>query len=180
MAFMDNDVPAASEQQGRGTDEVDGAATTDLGSAAGVLALAQKLHEEHVAEGQDTRQRLITEGQSRHDQIIGEATARQEELLSVSRAKQDALIAEADVLKVEATAEHERIISEARERSTGMVVVAQEKRAEVLQGLSSERSVLQKEIEEMRASERDHQARQKSYLEGQLIELGQTGTDETG
>jgi len=61
-----------------------------------------------------------------------------------------------------------------------MVVVAQEKGAEVLQGLSRERSVLQKEIQEMRASERDHLARQKSYLEGQLIKLEQTGTDETG
>ena len=179
MAFMANDVPGASKDEGRDTAEVGGAAT-DLGSAAGVLALAQRLHEEHVAEGQETRQRLITEGQSRHDQLIGEATAMKEELLWTGQAKHDTLIAEAGVLKADATAEHERMINEARERSTGMVVVAEEKRAEVLQGLSRERSVLQKEIEEVRASERDHQARQKSYLEGQLIELGQTGTDETG
>ena len=65
MAFMANDVPASSKDEERDT-EVGGAAT-DLGSAAGVLALAQRLHEEHVAEGQETRQRLITEGQSRHD-----------------------------------------------------------------------------------------------------------------
>src|SRR5450631_3794626 len=104
-ASMANDVPAASKYEGRGT-EGSGSAPTDLGSAAGVLALAQKLHEEHVAEGQEARQPLITEGQSRHDQIIAEATARQEELLSASQAKHDALIAEADVLKVEATAEH--------------------------------------------------------------------------
>src|SRR5665811_546997 len=109
MAFMANDVPAASKDEGRDSAGV-GDAATDLGSAAGVLALAQKLHEEYVAEGQDTRQRLITEGQSRHDQIIGEATARQEELLSAGQAEHDALIAEADVLKVEATAEHERMI----------------------------------------------------------------------
>ena len=37
----------------------------------------------------------------------------------------------------------------ARERSPGMVVVAQQRRAEVLQGLSSQRSVLQKEIEKL-------------------------------
>src|SRR5674476_1599317 len=121
MAFMDNDVSAASEEQGRGTDEVGGAAATDLGSAAGVLALAQKIHEEYVAEGQDTRERLITEGQSRHDQLVGDATARREELLSTSqakydelvsvgKAKYDALIAKADVLVVNATAERERMI----------------------------------------------------------------------
>jgi len=151
MAFMANDVPAASKDEGRGTAEGGGAAATDLGSAAGVLALAQKLHEEHVAEGQDTRQRLITEGQSRHDQLIGEATARHEELLSTGQATHDALISE-----------------------------AQHKRAAVLQELGSERSLLQKEIEELRTSERDHHARQKSFLEGQLIELEQTGADETG
>jgi cell division septum initiation protein DivIVA len=145
-----------------------------------VLALAQKLHEEHIAEGQDIRQRLITEGQSRHDQIIGETTARQEELLLTGQTKHDALVAEADVLIVKANADHERIIGEARERSKGMVVVAQEKRAEVLHGLSSERSMLQKEIEELHASERDYLARQKAYVEGQLAELEQTGADETG
>ena len=160
--------------------EVGSAAVTDLDSAAGVLALAQKLHEEHIAEGQDIRQRLITEGQSRHDQIIGETTARQEELLLTGQTKHDALVAEADVLIVKANADHERIIGEARERSKGMVVVAQEKRAEVLHGLSSERSMLQKKIEELHASERDHLARQKAYVEGQLAELEQTGADETG
>jgi cell division septum initiation protein DivIVA len=93
--------------------------------------------------------------------------------------RHDALVAEADVLIVEANADHERIIGEARERSTGMVVVAKRERAEVLHWLSSERSVLQKEIEELRVSERDHHARQKAYLEGQLIKLEQSGTDES-
>ena len=159
--------------------EVGRAAATDLDSAAGVLALAQKLHDEHIAEGQNIRQRLIIEGQSRHDQLIDEATAKREELLLTGQAKHDALVAEADVLIVAANAEHERIIGEARERSTGMVVVAQEKRAEVLQGLSSQRSVLHKELDELHASERDHLARQKAYVKGQLAELEQTDIDET-
>ena len=61
-------------------DEDAGAA--GVGSAARVLALAQKLHDQYVAEGQNTREKLISEGQSRHDQVVGEATARQEDLLS--------------------------------------------------------------------------------------------------
>ena len=169
--------PEAAERDNAA--EVGRAAGTDLDSAAGVLALAQKLHEEHIAEGQNIRQRLITEGQSRHDQLIDEATAKQEELLQTGQARHDALVAEADVLITAANAEHERIIGEARERSTGMVVVAQEKRAEVLQGLSSQRSVLHKELEELHASERDHLARQKAYVKGQLAELEQTDIDET-
>jgi hypothetical protein len=57
-----------------------------------VLALAQKLHDEYVAEGLNTRERLISEGQSRHDQIVREATARQEELASTGQAKYDEFV----------------------------------------------------------------------------------------
>jgi len=205
-------------------------AAAGLDSAAGVLVLAQKLHDEYVCEGQNTRERLISEGQSRHDQVVGEATARHEELLSTGQAKYDefvsvgeakhhqfvsvgqakhdelvsvgqakhdelvsvgeakadaliaeadALIAEADALIAEATDEHEHMITEARELSTGMIAKAQQKRAEVFQALDHERSLLQKEIEELRTFQRDHRTHLKSYLEGQLIELEQTGAAET-
>ena len=60
--------------------------TTNVESAARVLALAQKLHDEYVSAGQTTREKLISEGQSRHDQIVVEATARQEQLLSTGQA----------------------------------------------------------------------------------------------
>jgi DivIVA domain-containing protein len=156
-------VPAAAEAGG-----VQGG----LGSAAGVLALAEKLHAEYVTEGRNTRERLISEGQLRHDQVVGEAIAQQEELRSTAQAKHDGLIAEA-------TARHEQLITEARERATGMVAEAQQKRAEVLQTLGHERTVLQTKIDELRAFERDYRARLKSHLEAQLHQLEQTGADET-
>jgi hypothetical protein len=134
-----------------------------------VLALAQKLHDEYVAEGQETRQRLISEGQSRHDQIVGEATARLEELLSTGQAKYDEFASAGK-------AKHDALIAQAE----ALVAEAQQKKAEVLAGLRGERSVLQKEIEELRTFERDYHTHLKSYLEGQLIELEQTGADETG
>jgi DivIVA domain-containing protein len=164
-------VPAAKKDMGRSPVEVGGAPPGGLGSATGVLALAQKLHEEYVTEGQKTRERLIGEGQLRHDQVIGEATAKQEELRYNAQAKHDALIAEASV-------RHEQMITEARERATGMVAEAQQKRAEVLQTLGHERSLLQKKIDELRTFERDYRARLKSHLEGQLHELQQIGSSE--
>jgi hypothetical protein len=133
-----------------------------------VLALAQKLHDEYVAEGQETRERLISEGQSRHDQVVGEAAAKQEELLLTGQVKYDEFVSAGK-------AKHDELIAEAQ----ALVVEAQQKRAEVLQGLGSERSVLQKEIEELRTCERDQRARLKSYLEDQLIKLEQTGADKT-
>ena len=56
-----------------------GAAGVD--SAARVLALAQKLHDEFVAEGQTTREKLISEGQSRHDALIAEAQQKRADVL---------------------------------------------------------------------------------------------------
>jgi hypothetical protein len=64
--------------------------------------------------------------------------------------------------------------------TSGLVAETQRTRAELLQKLDSERGVLQKEIEEVRTFERNYRAHLQSYLEGQLIELGQTGTNETG
>jgi DivIVA domain-containing protein len=162
-------VPAAVKDQGRGPAD-SGVAATGLGSAAGVLALAEKLHAEYVAEGQKTRERLISEGQLRHDQVIGEANAKQEQLRYSAQTKHDAFIAEA-------TSRHEQMITEARERATGMVAEAQQKRAEVLQTLGHERSLLQQKIDELRIFERDYRARLKSHLENQLRELDEIGAD---
>ncbi|MDQ1538561.1 MAG: hypothetical protein QOE58_2954 [Actinomycetota bacterium] len=142
-----------------------------FGSAAGVLALAEKLHAEYVTEGQETRERLIVEGQAHHDKVIGEATTKQAELRSTAQAKHDALIAEA-------TARHEQLITEARERATGMVAEAQQKRTELLQSLGHERSMLQKKIDELKTFERDYRARLKSHLESQMQQLDRIGADE--
>jgi len=144
-----------------GTDSVD--------SAARVLALAQKLHDEYVAAGQDTREKLISEGQARHDQVVGEATAKQEELLSTGQAKYDELVSAGK-------AKHDALVTEAE----ALVAEAQQKKAQVLHELDSEREVLQKQIEELRACERDHRARQKAYVEGRLAALEQTAADENG
>ena len=164
-------VPAPAKEVPRSAAKDDLAGAAGLGSAAGVLALAEKLHAEYVSEGQNTRERLISEGQLRHDQVVGEATAKREELRYTAQAKHDSLIAEA-------TARHEQMITEARERATGMVAEAQQKRAEVLQTLGHERGMLQQKIDELRTFERDYRSRLKSHLEAQLQQLAQIGANE--
>jgi hypothetical protein len=91
-----------------------------------VLALAQKLHDEYVVEGHNTRERLISEGQSRHDQIVGEATARQEELISTGQAKYDESVSAGKT-------KHDALIAEA----DALVAEAQQKKAEVRPSCSS-------------------------------------------
>lgn len=42
-------------------------------SAAGIIALANRLHDEHVKNGQDEHDRLISEANDEHKRIVGEA-----------------------------------------------------------------------------------------------------------
>lgn len=49
-----------------------GAQTPDQ-SAAGIIALANRLHDEHVKNGEDERDRLIAEANEEHKRIVGEA-----------------------------------------------------------------------------------------------------------
>ncbi len=42
-------------------------------SAAGIIALANRLHDEHVKNGEDERDRLISEANEEHRRIVGEA-----------------------------------------------------------------------------------------------------------
>lgn len=133
-----------ARDEGRSAAEVEDAGAAGVGPAAGLLALAQKLHDEYVAEGQITRQRLI---------------------------------AEAEALLAEANAEREHMIIGARERSTEMVAEARQQRDAMLHDLGSERGLLQKKIEDLQTFERGHRAHLKSYLEGQLTELEQSGAE---
>jgi len=57
-------VPAAAMAEGTGT---------SAGSAAGVLALAQRLHDEHVRAGEEERDRLVTDARSEADRLVTEA-----------------------------------------------------------------------------------------------------------
>lgn len=138
--------------------EQDDAGAEGVGPAAGLLAIAQKVHDEYVAEGQ----------------------ARYDDFVSIGEARHDSLIAEAEALLAEANAEREHMITAARERSTEMVAEARQQRDTMLHDLDSERGLLQKKIEDLRTFERGHRAHMKSYLEGQLIELENAGADQTG
>jgi DivIVA domain-containing protein len=59
---------AAPAQQG--ADQSAAPAPTD---AAGIIALANRLHDEYVKNGEDERDRLITEANEEHQRIVGEA-----------------------------------------------------------------------------------------------------------
>ncbi|WP_106506347.1 DivIVA domain-containing protein [Brachybacterium timonense] len=53
--------------------EPEPAAQTPDQSAAGIIALANRLHDEYVKNGEDERDRLISEANAEHQRIVGEA-----------------------------------------------------------------------------------------------------------
>ena len=80
----------ATKDEGRSAAEVDDA-DAGVGSAAGLLALAQKLHDQYVAEGQITRQRLIAEAEA----LLAEANAEREHMIAAARERSTEMVAEA-------------------------------------------------------------------------------------
>ena len=68
QAVVADEEPAAAAEE-----PVPASAQTPDQSAAGIIALANRLHDEHVKNGEDERDRLITEANEEHKRIVGEA-----------------------------------------------------------------------------------------------------------
>lgn len=177
------------------------AAPVGADSAAGVIALAQRLHDEHVREGETTRDQLIREAREKHAAMINEATATREKLLAEGKATHDELIgtgqSKHDELIGEATAKHDELIGtgqgrhdeligtgqsrhdelmrQANERSTGLVKEAEERKARILGQLTSEREEISTGIQRLQSFENDYRSKLKGFIEGQLQDLNHGG-----
>ena len=135
--------------------------------ASGLIALAQRVHDEHVAEGETTRARLISEGQSRHDSLLSTAQARHDELVTAAQSQHDNLLAEA-------TSSREEMLGEARERVAGMIAEASGRRAEILSDLEDKRADLETAIADLRSYEQTYRSRLRAFIEDALTALDTT------
>ncbi len=157
--------------------------------ASGLIALAQRVHDEHVAEGETTRARLISEGQSRHDSLLSTAQARHDELLTAAQSQHDELVSTAqarhdelvtaaqsqhDNLLAEATSSREEMLGEARERVAGMIAEASGRRAEILSDLEDKRADLETAIADLRSYEQTYRSRLRAFIEDALTALDTT------
>ena len=134
------------------------AAAGGLG-AAGLIELAQRVHDEHVAKGQARHDELVEAGQARHDELVGSAQTRHDELLSTAQAR------------------HDELLTEARERSSGMIAEAQQAKDALLAGLVDQQHTLEAKLDALRGYERTYRSELRSYFEGKLAELDQTAAD---
>jgi len=81
-AYESGEQPAAAEQPAAEApaetvvSEVPATSGDPASTSAGIIELAQRLHDEHVAEGKAQRDQLISEAQSRAAAIVAEAEAK--------------------------------------------------------------------------------------------------------
>ncbi len=146
--------------------------------AASLIALAQRLHDEHVAAGRSEHDRMVAEAESTRDAMLTEAQSRHDELISTAEARHEELVTSAqathDELVLEGTTTRDAMLTEARERATGMVAEARQTRQQVLEQLDHDRLDLEQQVEQLRGFEREYRTRLRAYIEEQLGALDAT------
>ncbi|XAS78024.1 DivIVA domain-containing protein [Dermatophilaceae bacterium Sec6.4] len=160
LAELQKQIDAAEaglKESGAGVGKAQGISSAAVGtnSAAGVIALAQRLHDEHVKEGETTRDRLIKEAREKHSTVIAEATAKRDELLTSGKSK------------------HEELIREANERSTGLVKEAEDRKKRILGELTTQREEISSGIQRLQTFENEYRSKLTVFIDGQLQYLNQ-------
>ncbi|GAA4334981.1 hypothetical protein GCM10023178_48310 [Actinomadura luteofluorescens] len=122
----------------------------NMDTAARVLALAQR-----------TADQAIADARREADETLGRARREAVEILGKARRQAD------------------QIVSEARSRAEALDRDAQERHRQVMGSLVQQREELEREVDNLRAFEREYRSRLKVYLEGQLRDL-EAGSTETG
>jgi len=125
-----------------------------------VLAMAQETAEKYVADAKTEADRMVSEARAASDRMVGEA-----------RSKADAMMAEA-------RNRADGVEREARSEAAALTQDAERKHSEIIGGLESRKTTLEKRIEELRTFEREYRTRLKSYLESQLRDLEGRGSAE--
>lgn len=90
---------AAAAGTGAAVGAVAGGAGGGDQDAHGLISLAQRLHDEHVAEGERTRDKLISEARTKADQIVKDAEKKRDDTLSTLESQKTSLEREIDGLQ---------------------------------------------------------------------------------
>ncbi len=77
----------------------------------------------------------------------------------------------ADEAIAQAKAEAEQVVAQARTRAGSIESEAQQQHAQAMAALQSQRETFERQIDNLRAFEREYRTRLKAYLEGQLRDL---------
>ncbi|MGJ9372181.1 DivIVA domain-containing protein [Nesterenkonia sp. CF4.4] len=162
-------------------------------SATGVLAMAQKIHDQYVseaeqtrdayiAEGEAKRHEYVTEGEQTRDAYIAEGESTRSAYILEGETRRDELISTAEATHAQLLAEAERrrneIVTEAETRAENVIEEAELTSTRTLNALERKKADLELKVGELTGFERDYRARLKDYIEGQLADLNSRGSIE--
>ncbi|HEV7933150.1 MAG TPA: DivIVA domain-containing protein [Actinomadura sp.] len=120
----------------------------------------------------DTAARVLALAQQTADQAIADARREADETLGRARREAEEIIGKA-------RRQADQVVGEARARAESLDRDAQDRHRQVMGTLVQQREELEREVDHLRAFEREYRSRLKLYLEGQLRDL-EAGGNEVG
>ncbi|MFK5633813.1 DivIVA domain-containing protein [Ornithinimicrobium sp. LYQ103] len=107
------------------------AATTVPGEdPTSIISLAQRLHDQHVSEGESTKSRLVGEAESYRDRVVADADAKSTELVQTGQETHDRLVHEGqtthDELVQTGQETHDRLVGEGQAKHDELVQTGQQ------------------------------------------------------
>jgi DivIVA domain-containing protein len=136
--------------------------------AARVLGLAQEMADRLAGEAKAEAEGMLSHARTKSEQLLSEARAKAQGMVTDARTR-------AETILNDARSKAETLERQSRDRAASLERDAVAKHTEIIAGLSQEKSVLEKKIDELRTFERGYRTRLKTYLDSQLRELGGHG-----
>lgn len=157
--------------------------------ALGVLTLAQRTAEEHIAIANRQADKIRTDAQAAAEKIAGDAETHSQNIrreadkvLAEARAAAEKAAREARTQAEDARRSANQIVSEAREQAQAIAkdaqehaeqlrLQAQQRYEDAVGSLGAKREALQQQIESLEQFDREYRSRLTSFMQGQLRAL---------
>lgn len=137
--------------------------------AAKIIGLAQEMADRVTGEAKSEADQLLAEARTQSEAMVTDAKTKADTTIGDARTRSEAMLADA---KTRA----EALQRQAKEKADALNADAERKHAEQMATIGSQRTTLEKQLDELRTFEREYRTRLKTYLESQLQELGQRGS----
>lgn len=136
--------------------------------AAKVLGMAQQVADRLTSDAKAQADAMLHRARTTSERTLAEAKMQAEELVNEAKARAATMLNDAQTRA-------EKLERQAREKAATLEHDAMRKHSEIIGSISYEKSVLEKEINELRAREREYRTQLKAYLEAQLRKLDEAG-----
>lgn len=139
--------------------------------AARLLALAQETADKLTSEAREAAAADRSSAKEESDKVRAEAQAESERLLAEAKNQSEAMVGDA-------TSHAEAAERDSRTKAEALDKEAKDKYESVMGSLTSDRSSLERKIDDLRAYEREYRGRLREWISEQLTRLDENGSRE--